>query len=211
MGFFRRGGGSANFIFMSVGIFSSSICGLVFSQCRTTVALLPWKGQKRALQQPLLFLLGGGCSTSSWPCLYHKMVTRYSGCSSYSVALSRYTARLRFQILPGFSGYQNAVPAKVWALFGNVERAPGKFLDWQRRKSVHDHHQKRIFRGTFLASKKNFPGRWSIQKPCKNHENHIYHRNLSSVAPIFSAKKSSSLEQRGVCFLFPRLARNSGM
>ena len=41
-----------------------------------------------------------------------------------------------------------------------------------------------------------------MQKPYENQENHIYHRNLSSVAPIFSAKRSSSLEQ-GVCFLFP--------
>ena len=41
-------------------------------------------------------------------------------------------------------------------------------------------------------------------KPYKNQENHIYHRNLSSVAPVFfSAKKSSALEQGGVCFLFP--------
>ena len=36
----------------------------------------------------------------------------------------------------------------------------------------------------------------------KNQENHIYHWNLSSVAPIFSAKKSSPLKQGGVCFLF---------
>ena len=43
--------------------------------------------------------------------------------------------------------------------------------------------------GTFLASKKNFPGRWWIQKPYENQENHIYHRNLSSVAPIFFGKE----------------------
>ena len=50
-----------------------------------------------------------------------------------------------------------------------------------------------------------FPGRWWIQSPIKKAgKNNIYHRNLSSVAPIFSAKKSSSLEQGGVCFLFVR-------
>ena len=37
----------------------------------------------------------------------------------------------------------------------------------------------------------------------KTMENHIYHRNLSSVAPILSAKKSSSLEQAVYGFFFP--------
>ena len=78
-------------------------------------------------------------------------------------------------------------------------------LLWRtERKNVHNHHRKKIFWRTFLASKKNFPGRWRIQKPCKNQESHIYHRNLSSVDPIFLAKTSSALEQGGVRFLFPR-------
>ena len=81
--------------------------------------------------------------------------------------------------------------------------APKMFM--QRRKSVYYHHRKKIFWGTFLASKKNFPGRRWIHKPYENQENHIYHRNLSSVAPFFSAKKSSALEQGGVCFCFPSL------
>ena len=57
----------------------------------------------------------------------------------------------------------------------------------EKEKNVHDHHRKKIIWGAFLASKKNFPGRWWIQKPYKNQENHIYHRNLrfSSVAPFF--------------------------
>ena len=41
----------------------------------------------------------------------------------------------------------------------------------QRSKNVHDHHRKKIFWGTFLASKQNFPGRWcfpkTLQKPGK--------------------------------------------
>ena len=74
---------------------------------------------------------------------------------------------------------------------------------YREQKNVHNHHRKKIFWRTFLASKKNFPGWWWIQKPYKNQENHIHHRNLSSVDPIFSAKKSSALEQGGVCFLFP--------
>ena len=56
---------------------------------------------------------------------------------------------------------------------------------------------------------KNFPGRRWIQKPYKNQESHIHQRNLSSVAPFFSAKKSSALEQGGVCFLFPRVWKNN--
>ena len=41
----------------------------------------------------------------------------------------------------------------------------------------------------------------NLEKP----GNHVHHRNLSSVDPIFSAKKSSALEQVGVWFLFPSL------
>ena len=59
----------------------------------------------------------------------------------------------------------------------------------REEKSVHNHHRKKIFCRTFLASKKNFPGRWWIQKPYKNQENHIHHRNLSSVDPIFFCKE----------------------
>ena len=55
----------------------------------------------------------------------------------------------------------------------------------QRRKNINDHHRKKIIWGTFLASKKNFPGRWWIQKPGSR----IYHRNLSSVTPIFWQRK----------------------
>ena len=42
-----------------------------------------------------------------------------------------------------------------------------------------------------------------LQKPYKNQENHIHHRNISSVDPIFSAKKSSALEQGGIWVFFP--------
>ena len=40
----------------------------------------------------------------------------------------------------------------------------------------------------FSGQKEKFPGRWWIPKPYKNQENHIYHRNLSSVAPMFFGK-----------------------
>ena len=38
----------------------------------------------------------------------------------------------------------------------------------REEKSVHNHHRKKIFWRTILASKKNFPCRWWIQKPYKN-------------------------------------------
>ena len=44
---------------------------------------------------------------------------------------------------------------------------------------------------------------WLQRKTFQTGGNHIYHRNLSSVAPIFFGKESSALEQGGVCFLFP--------
>ena len=59
----------------------------------------------------------------------------------------------------------------------------------REEKSVHNHHRKKIFWRTCLASKKNFPGRWWIQKPYKHQESHIHHRHLSSVDPIFFCKE----------------------
>ena len=76
---------------------------------------------------------------------------------------------------------------------------------FQRRESVHDHHRKKIFWRTFLASKKNFPGRWWRPKPYKNLENHIYYQNLSSVAPFFFFRQRKVLHwSRAVyAFFFP--------
>ena len=79
----------------------------------------------------------------------------------------------------------------------------------REEKSVHDHHRKNIFWGTFLASKKNIPGRW-IRKPYKNQESHIYHRNLSSVAPIVFGKEKF-LTGAGRCMLsFSQSERQTG-
>ena len=73
----------------------------------------------------------------------------------------------------------------------------GKSPDTPRTKRTQP-PPKEIFWRTFLASKKNFPGRWWIQKPYKNQENHIHHRNLSSVDPIFFLqRKVPALEQGG--------------
>ena len=74
----------------------------------------------------------------------------------------------------------------------------------REEKSVHCHHRKKIFWGTFLASKKNFPGWWWIHKPYENQEKPTSTTELFPLLPpFFSAKKSSALEQGGVCFLFP--------
>ena len=62
----------------------------------------------------------------------------------------------------------------------------------------------KIIWGTFLASKINFPGRWWIQKPYKSQESHIYHRNLSSVAPhFFRQRKVPHWSSAVNAFLFP--------
>ena len=55
----------------------------------------------------------------------------------------------------------------------------------------------------FLASKTNFPGRWWIQKPYQNQETISTTEIFPLWLPFFLAKTSSSLEQGGVCFLFP--------
>ena len=60
----------------------------------------------------------------------------------------------------------------------------------QGSKSVHYHHEEKVFQAGVH----------------ENQRNHIYHRNLP-VAPILSAKKSSSLEQGIVWFLFPSVMR----
>ena len=52
---------------------------------------------------------------------------------------------------------------------------------------------------------KPFQAGGAYKNRIKTQQNHIHHRNLSSVDPIFSEqKKSSALEQGGVWFLFPR-------
>ena len=71
----------------------------------------------------------------------------------------------------------------------------------QSRKKYTTTTEKNVW-GTSLASKKIFRPVVDTQ-PYENQENHIYHRNLSSVAPIFLAKKSLSLEQGGVRVPFP--------
>ena len=55
----------------------------------------------------------------------------------------------------------------------------------EKKKAYTTTTERKSFGGSFLASKKNFRGRWWIQKPYKNQESHIHHRNLSSVDPIF--------------------------
>ena len=73
-------------------------------------------------------------------------------------------------------------------------------------QSAHDHHRKKTFWGTLLASKKNFPGQWWIQNPYENQENHIYIYIYIYIyifplwPPLISANRSSALEQGGVCF-----------
>ena len=105
--------------------------------------------------------------------------------------------------MPGQMGHDHGThsrgcPAKIlyvyWFLF---------FPHCREEKKVHDHHRKKIIWRTFLASKKNFPDRWWIQKPYENQESHIYHRNLPLWPPCFRPNKVLH-RSRAVCaFLFP--------
>ena len=72
--------------------------------------------------------------------------------------------------------------------------------------------------GNFSGLKEKLPGRWWIQKRYENQENHTYHRNLASVAPIFFGKEKFctgagrcmlSLSQH-INFICPR-RRNLGL
>ena len=76
----------------------------------------------------------------------------------------------------------------------------------QRRKKRTQPPPKEIFLENFSGLKEKLSRPVVDTKTPKNRENHIHHRNLSSVDHIFSAKKSSALEQGGVCFLFPSIA-----
>ena len=58
------------------------------------------------------------------------------------------------------------------------------------QKNLHYHHRKKIFWRTFLASKKNFPGRWWIQKPNKNQETTSTTEIFPLWPPFFRQQKS---------------------
>ena len=91
---------------------------------------------------------------------------------------------------------------------------PGQLLDFQLLDLAAEKRTrpppKENHLGNFSGLKENFPGRWWIQKPYKNQENHIHHRNLSSVDPIFFCNEKFCTGA-GRCmplFLFPS-ARSS--
>ena len=97
-----------------------------------------------------------------------------------------------------------------WARGGGSEFR-GDFPQSREEKSVHNHHRKKIFWTTFLASKKNFPRRWRIQKNLIKTRKAISTTEIFPLwTPFFSAKKSSALEQGGVyAFFFPAI-RSTG-
>ena len=79
----------------AVALHCCRIFRLMFSQCCTRIALHPLKCLKKALSHPF-----GGGRTLSWPCIYHKIMSRYRGCRSYSVA-SRATLRHKLLMVGG--------------------------------------------------------------------------------------------------------------
>ena len=60
---------------------------------------------------------------------------------------------------------------------------------YREEKSVHYHHQKKNLLENFSGLKVKLSRPVVDTKTYKNQKNHIYHRNLSSVAPIFFSKE----------------------
>ena len=56
---------------------------------------------------------------------------------------------------------------------------------YREETSVHDHHRKKIFWGTFLASKKKLSRPVVDTKNLLKNRKPFHHRNLSSVDPVF--------------------------
>ena len=75
----------------------------------------------------------------------------------------------------------------------------------EKKKAYTTNIERKSFGELFWPQRKTFQAGGGYKNPMKTGKTYIYHRNLSSVAPIFSAKKSSALEQGGVCFLLPSL------
>ena len=78
----------------------------------------------------------------------------------------------------------------------NAEHADGR-----EENKVHDHHRKKIFWGTFLASKKNFPDRWWIQKPYENPMKTISTTEIFPLWPHFFCGKEKFCTGAGRCML----------
>ena len=74
---------------------------------------------------------------------------------------------------------------------------------WNREeKSVHNHHRKTIIWRTCWPQRKTFQTGGGYENPIKTRKPYPLPKSFLC-GPHFSAKKSSALEQGGVCFLFP--------
>ena len=89
--------------------------------------------------------------------------------------------------------------------------SPPKFGGLQRREKRTVPPQNENLWGNFSDLKEKLSRQVVDTKTLWKPGNHIYHRSLSSVAPVLLAEKSSSLEQGGVYFFFPGfgLTRNT--
>ena len=86
----------------------------------------------------------------------------------------------------------------------NIEIMSEKCPKSKEEKSVHDHHRKNFFGVTFLASKKTFQASGGYKNPVRTRKTISTTEIFPLWPPLFSAKKSFSLVQADVCFLFPR-------
>ena len=74
----------------------------------------------------------------------------------------------------------------------------------EKKKAYTTTTERKSFGEFFWPQRETFQAGGGYKNPIKT-KNHIHHRNLSSVDTIFSAKKSSALEQGSAWFLFPSL------
>ena len=76
-------------------------------------------------------------------------------------------------------------------------------------KSAHDHHRQKIFWGTFLASKRNFPGWWWIYKNLMKTRKAISTTEIFPLWPPFFRQRTVLHWSRAVyVFFFPELGCN---
>ena len=83
-----------------------------------------------------------------------------------------------------------------------IVRYPGRPVSHigREEKSVHDHHRKKIFWRTFLASKRTFQAGGGYKSPIKTSKAISTTEIFPLWPPFCSAKRSSAL-----CFLFPSI------
>ena len=83
----------------------------------------------------------------------------------------------------------------------NIARKPGENAKAEKTKAYTTTTERKSFGEFFWPQRKTFQAGGRYENPIKPGKPYLPPKS-SSATPIFSAKKSSPLEQGGVCFLF---------